>query len=82
MASTLMSSSTKSAMTWNDLTGFLGRYSTILVTSHQNPDGDCIGSQLAFRWYLSSIGKKVVVYNRDPVPPRRQPSGRRSPGRR
>jgi phosphoesterase RecJ-like protein len=31
-------------------------------------DGDCVGSQLAFYWYLASLGKRAVIYNHDPVP--------------
>jgi phosphoesterase RecJ-like protein len=31
-------------------------------------DGDCIGSQLAIFWYLTSLGKKVVLFSKDPVP--------------
>ncbi|MCU0609017.1 MAG: bifunctional oligoribonuclease/PAP phosphatase NrnA [Chitinispirillaceae bacterium] len=57
-------------MTWHDLTTMLAGHNTVLLSSHQNPDGDCIGSQLAFYWYLTSTGKKVVIYNKDPVPER------------
>jgi phosphoesterase RecJ-like protein len=31
-------------------------------------DGDCVGSQIAVYWYLTSLGKKVVIYNKDPLP--------------
>lgn len=40
----------------------------LLVTSHQNPDGDAIGSELAVARGLAALGKQVVVWNRDPVP--------------
>jgi len=39
-----------------------------LISSHINPDGDAIGSQLAFYSLLSDLGKKVSVVNSDPVP--------------
>lgn len=36
-----------------------------LVASHENPDGDAIGSMLALGLSLERIGKDVVLYNRD-----------------
>ena len=36
-----------------------------LITSHENPDGDAIGSMIALGLSLESIGKEVVFYNRD-----------------
>lgn len=41
---------------------------TFLISSHINPDGDAIGSQLAFYSFLSDLGKKVSVIDSDPVP--------------
>jgi len=41
---------------------------TFLISSHINPDGDAIGSQLAFYSFLSDLGKKVSVVDSDPVP--------------
>jgi phosphoesterase RecJ-like protein len=40
-----------------------------LVSSHARPDGDSIGSQLAFAYALRALGKEVTVVNRDPAPP-------------
>jgi len=39
-----------------------------LVTSHQNPDGDAIGSSLAMARVLRSIGKTAMVWLKDPSP--------------
>ncbi len=39
-----------------------------LITSHVNPDGDSIASQLALRKVLLSLGKTVTVVNLHPVP--------------
>ncbi len=39
-----------------------------LVTSHQNPDGDSIGSQIALALALERMGKKVSVINYHPIP--------------
>lgn len=40
----------------------------VLVTSHENPDGDAIGSMLGLGLGLESIGKEVFFYNNDGVP--------------
>jgi bifunctional oligoribonuclease and PAP phosphatase NrnA len=41
-----------------------------LVTGHARPDGDALGSMLATAHGLRALGKEVVVYDRDPAPPR------------
>jgi phosphoesterase RecJ-like protein len=46
----------------------IGRGRRFLVTSHINPDGDAIGSELALVHLLRSLGKTVNVVNHDPVP--------------
>lgn len=40
----------------------------ILITSHENPDSDAIGSMLALSLGLKKIGKEVLLYNKDGVP--------------
>ena len=40
-----------------------------VISSHSNPDGDAIGSELAMAGALRAIGKDVRVVNRDPAPP-------------
>jgi len=42
--------------------------SSFLITSHESPDPDAIGSSLALANYLASRGKEVTVYLSDPVP--------------
>lgn len=41
---------------------------SFLLTTHINPEGDALGSTIALALALSSIGKKVKVSTRDPVP--------------
>ena len=41
---------------------------SFLVTTHENPDGDALGSALGLGAGLRQLGKKVRVYNCDPVP--------------
>lgn len=42
--------------------------SSFLITAHESPDGDAIGSSLALANYLTEIGKDVTVHICDPVP--------------
>lgn len=41
---------------------------TVVITSHVNPDGDAIGSELALMYVLRSMGKNVTVINASPLP--------------
>ncbi len=42
--------------------------SFFLLTSHEGPDGDAVGSTLALASFLRNIGKDVTVHFKDPVP--------------
>lgn len=55
-------------MTWSKLQTIIENNQSFLLSSHINPDGDSICSLLAFYWYLTSLGKEVVIYHFDPVP--------------
>ena len=46
----------------------IGASRTICVVGHVRPDGDCVGSQLALGLALRSEGKRVTVWNQDPIP--------------
>ena len=41
---------------------------SFLITSHESPDPDAVGSSLALANYLTARGKDVTVYLCDPVP--------------
>lgn len=41
---------------------------TCLITTHESPDGDAVGSTLALANYLRRIGKEVTLYYKDPLP--------------
>ena len=41
---------------------------TICIVGHIRPDGDCIGSQLGLALALKNAGKRVTVWNEDPMP--------------
>ncbi len=44
----------------------------LLVVSHINPDGDALGTQLAFAAYLKSLGKEVTLVREEAIPERYQ----------
>ncbi|MEN8192990.1 MAG: bifunctional oligoribonuclease/PAP phosphatase NrnA [Bacteroidota bacterium] len=39
-----------------------------VITTHVNPDGDAIGSELALARYLEKLGKEVRIINHSPTP--------------
>ncbi len=39
----------------------------ILLTGHENPDGDCLGAQVALYHLLVALGKSPVIVNPDPI---------------
>jgi len=41
---------------------------SFLVTAHENPDGDAVGSALALACTLKRLGKDVTIYFCDPLP--------------
>ncbi|MDR3579295.1 MAG: bifunctional oligoribonuclease/PAP phosphatase NrnA [Oryzomonas sp.] len=42
--------------------------SSFLITSHEGPDGDAVGSSLALASFLRKIGKEVCIHLRDQIP--------------
>lgn len=43
---------------------------TLLLTGHERPDGDCVGSQAALARILTALGVNCFVINPDPPEPR------------
>ena len=52
------------------ITKALKKYNKFLITSHINPEGDSLGSQLAMAELLKCLGKKFVIFDNDKVPER------------
>lgn len=55
-----------------DIDGVLARFAaarSVLLTTHVNPDGDALGSELGLMHMLRAMGREVVVRNTSPVPP-------------
>ena len=44
------------------------RNHSFLITTHENPDGDAIGSSLGIAQFLRNAGKEVIVHFKDLVP--------------
>ncbi len=40
----------------------------IVITAHKSPDGDAVGSTLAWKHYLAALGKDAVVVLPDAAP--------------
>lgn len=53
---------------WEAVVGAIAAAETITLTTHCNPDGDGIGSQLALYDTLTAMGKRVRMFNRDGIP--------------
>lgn len=51
-----------------ELLEVLGNADRILLSSHANPDGDAIGSELAMARILRKRGKTVTIWNKDSTP--------------
>ena len=48
------------------------QYERFALSTHVNPDGDAIGSELALAIFLRKLGKTVRLFNADPVPKKYQ----------
>lgn len=51
-----------------ELLDFLKKENDFVIAAHISPDGDALGSSLALSMALESLGKKTIVYDKDPVP--------------
>ncbi|MCL2808945.1 MAG: bifunctional oligoribonuclease/PAP phosphatase NrnA, partial [Treponema sp.] len=50
----------------NDLVQFIKTASKFLIAGHKEPDGDCVGCQLALRSILLRLGKEAQVCSAGP----------------
>lgn len=53
----------------NRITNVIHRHNRFAIFSHEEPDGDAIGSQIAIAGALKTLGKDVICLRVDPVPP-------------
>lgn len=54
--------------TYRDMEAVLQGARRVLLATHENPDGDGLGSMLAFQEYLTAIGIASTAFSTDPVP--------------
>lgn len=52
----------------NEIIQAIRSHHQFLITTHEGPDGDAVGSSLALASYLRRLGKDVTVYSCDPFP--------------
>jgi phosphoesterase RecJ-like protein len=53
---------------WNLLTRTINEAEIILLSTHINPDGDGLGSEIAFYYYLNNLGKECRIINPSDLP--------------
>jgi len=53
---------------WTSVSRFIKNYDSFLISSHVNPDGDAIGSEMALKAFLEDMGKEVAVVNASATP--------------
>ena len=55
-------------MNWNQLNVVIQKSNSVVLSTHVNPDGDGLGSQLALYYYLKDIGKDCRIINTSKLP--------------
>ena len=55
-------------MDWTILNNIISKSENIILSTHVNPDGDGIGSEIGLYYYLISIGKKCDIINTSVLP--------------
>lgn len=53
---------------WASIQAFINAHHRLLLTTHLNPDGDALGSELALAYYLQQIDKEPVIINSSHTP--------------
>ncbi len=53
---------------YKKLDGFLSKYQKFIISTHESPDGDGLGAEIAFRELLIGLKKTAFILNSDPIP--------------
>jgi phosphoesterase RecJ-like protein len=53
---------------WKEIARQIRAYDSFLITTHINPDGDAIGSEIALKLFLEDLGKEAVIVNSSDMP--------------
>lgn len=54
--------------TYFELDSFIHNHDKIVIATHESPDGDGLGAELALNEYILSLGHESFIYNGDPLP--------------
>lgn len=52
---------------WDDVTTLIHQHDRFVLTTHERPDGDAVGCELALAAFLKQLGKEVAIVNNDPI---------------
>jgi len=52
---------------WETVKNVVQKNHSFILTTHVNPDGDALGSELALTQYLRSVGKQATIVNKSPT---------------
>ncbi len=55
-------------MVFSSVLEFIAKHDKFILTAHETPDGDAVGSELAMMLALRQLGKTARIYNADPAP--------------
>ncbi len=55
-------------MIFNSIIDFISRHQKYILSAHETPDGDAIGSEYAMLKALQKLGKEAKIFNADPTP--------------
>jgi len=53
---------------WNQVNDVILSTDRIMLTTHENPDGDGLGAEVGIYYHLNEIGKDVRIINYSPLP--------------
>ena len=55
-------------MIFNSIIDFISEHQKYILSAHETPDGDAIGSEYAMLKALQKLGKEAKIFNADPTP--------------
>ena len=58
----------KSSSELQQIIDIIEKHDNFLLTSHQDPDGDSIGSLIGLAEFIENLGKRVVIFNEGRLP--------------
>ena len=53
---------------FDKLESYLSRYDRFVISTHESPDADGLGAEIAFHEFLQWLGKTSIIINSDPIP--------------